>query len=185
MKQRDPYSLPSLLIREAIPFTMALFSLSLAINNYPLLPDQIPLHFGPGGTPDRWADKSWGLILLLPAIQLGSYLLIATFTLLSASTHNFTRFINLPGANPDGLTHKQLSDLRRVIVTGLYNINLATMGMLTYINYGLIQTGLERWQGLGSMVWFFLGLIALLSGWLVFACYNITRRQKSPNSRRK
>lgn len=41
---------------------------------YPLLPEQMPVHWGLSGRPDRWARKSWAVIFFLPT--LGAYLQI-------------------------------------------------------------------------------------------------------------
>lgn len=35
------------------------------------LPDRIPMHFGLGGTPDRWADRTLGSWMALPIIASG------------------------------------------------------------------------------------------------------------------
>lgn len=37
---------------------------------YPLLPEQIPIHFGGDGRPDRWVSAHWVVWLLLPLMAL-------------------------------------------------------------------------------------------------------------------
>lgn len=40
-----------------INLTLIIVNLALALVRYPLLPDQIPIHFGLDGQPDQWGDK--------------------------------------------------------------------------------------------------------------------------------
>jgi uncharacterized membrane protein len=43
---------------------------------YPALPEQVPVHWGATGEPDRWVARSWGA-LLLPLIMLLNWMLLS------------------------------------------------------------------------------------------------------------
>ncbi len=53
----------------AVPLIIAL-STALAISSH--LPEQVPIHFGPGGEPDYFVDKSAFIFVITPTLLLGS-----------------------------------------------------------------------------------------------------------------
>lgn len=53
-----------------IPFAIIALNIVLGLINYDSLPDKIPMHFNIMGEVDRWADKSLGVVLELPMMQL-------------------------------------------------------------------------------------------------------------------
>ncbi len=48
---------------------LLLATVMIAVFGYPAMADRIPIHFGLAG-PDRWADKSWGVVLSPIALEL-------------------------------------------------------------------------------------------------------------------
>jgi len=56
---------------------LILAAVGLTVAVFPLLPDQIILHWGPDMQPDQWADKNLRDLLLMPFIALGTVALMA------------------------------------------------------------------------------------------------------------
>jgi uncharacterized membrane protein len=59
--------------------------------NWTAFPDSVPIHFGINGEPDRFGDKASGLALL-PAINIGLYLLIVLLPLIDPRKKNYNLF---------------------------------------------------------------------------------------------
>ncbi|GGM18547.1 membrane protein [Paraliobacillus quinghaiensis] len=53
-----------------IPAVISVTLIILSMNLFDQLPNQIPTHWGPDGTPDAFTDKSWLSVLSLPIISL-------------------------------------------------------------------------------------------------------------------
>lgn len=53
-----------------IPFGISLVSTVLTLIFYQQIPARIPMHYNAGGHVDRWADKSYRTVLLMPLLQL-------------------------------------------------------------------------------------------------------------------
>jgi uncharacterized membrane protein len=61
------------------------------------LPEKIPIHFTVHGVPDNWADKSWGVWLLLPLVALGlTILFYATTYLVDVANKRHPKWLSLP-----------------------------------------------------------------------------------------
>jgi uncharacterized membrane protein len=66
---------------------MALFSLAV----YPLLPEQIPVHWGLSGDVDGWTAK-WPGAFMAPALALGIWLLLQVLPKVDPRRRNYERF---------------------------------------------------------------------------------------------
>lgn len=58
---------------------------------YPRLPEEIPIHWGLSGEPDRWVDQTWGA-LLLPTIMLVNWGLFVLFPRIDPRQENIAKF---------------------------------------------------------------------------------------------
>jgi uncharacterized membrane protein len=63
-------------IVHTINIALLLALIGLSLNAFPDLPERIPLHFGSGGEPDRWGDRTLLSWLLLPLIAAGTVVLL-------------------------------------------------------------------------------------------------------------
>ena len=55
-----------------VSFLIVFVSFAIALAKYPSLPDSIPTHWDINMQPDAWNDKSLGIVLLMPIINLGT-----------------------------------------------------------------------------------------------------------------
>jgi uncharacterized membrane protein len=67
-----------------------------ALITYSSLPEKIPIHFNTHGTPDSWADKSWGVWLTMPLIALGLTCLFYVTTALVDVAKKHPKWLSLP-----------------------------------------------------------------------------------------
>jgi uncharacterized membrane protein len=112
--------------------------LVLAILAYPTLPGSIPTHFSSSGTPDAYSAKSWGVVLLVPAI--GGFL-VALFLLLAAAVLRTRSEIDPAHAERDAarqaIFRGRMARILLVLGTGVE----ATVGMTSLPVLGLVVFG--------------------------------------------
>ena len=53
----------------AAGLVVILATVIVAVVQFPYIPDRIPVHLGANMEPTRWADKSWGSVLMMPLIN--------------------------------------------------------------------------------------------------------------------
>jgi len=159
--------------RLALPGVLVLVTVYLAVTNYPGLPELIPTHFGPNGTPDSWGKKSFFNIFSLPILQFSLYALLAALTVIFSKRQNIRDMINLPGR--DKLTAEQLEQIRTIIVDGISLLNLFTTTMLFYIQFGMFKIAYHRWSDLGPTVWVFTILIVMSAGWMLYRIFQVRK----------
>lgn len=56
-------------------------SVAVALIKYPSLPDPLPTHFDINMNPDAWSEKSIGVVLTMPLINLGTMIVLAVSTI--------------------------------------------------------------------------------------------------------
>lgn len=120
--------------------------------NYSGLPDSVPIHYGIGGQPDRFASKP--AIFLLPVIGFASFALLALVG----------KFPNL--AKKPWLSQEQ--NRKRVELSKSFMpwLNLLICLMFFYIQWATIQTALGITTGLNPAIMIcFVGGILLFSLW--------------------
>lgn len=118
---------------------VALVSFSLYI--YPALPERIPRHFGPGGAPDAWTDRTLLSWLLLPLIGVASTVLMY---LIGALLPTRPHLLNMPDRKkllelPPGLQQHVLREASAL----LYATALVMLVMFGAIQYGAYESALS------------------------------------------
>ena len=114
---------------------VALVGGSVAV--YPELPDRIPVHFGSGGAPDRWADTSWGSWFGLPLTTIVVNVLLYGITLLAQRD---PRFINIPEKRR---FLKLPSERQRVVLARVGN-GIEGFALLLTLFFSSIQLSIYR-----------------------------------------
>lgn len=109
-----------------------LFGLSLYV--YPDLPAQIPTHFGPGGEPDSWSEKSVMTWLMLPLFAAGTAILLY---IVAAAMPTNPSLVNMP--NKDRLL-KLPKPLQQWVLEVVRNFLYMT-AWLMLIMFALLQLG--------------------------------------------
>ncbi|CFX84067.1 Domain of unknown function DUF1648 [Syntrophomonas zehnderi OL-4] len=156
---------------ELIPLLMLGFILAYTVTYYPLMPERIPTHFGPSGQPDAWSAKGfWSvyiLVLLAGAVWLT---MLAINYILIIKPDDPGRYMNISQREKDRLGTKRLEEIRTISARMMVIINITTVGLLTVIQYGSVNTALGLQNGIGWGVWFFAAALVLESLWMLFKC---------------
>lgn len=118
---------------------VALVAFSLYI--YPELPERIPRHFGAGGTPDAWGDRTLSSWLLLPLIGVGS---AALMYVIAALLPTRPHLLNIPDRKkllelPPGLQQHVLREAAAM----LYATAFVMLLMFAAIQYGAYESALS------------------------------------------
>ncbi len=149
---------------ELIPIAMLIFAFTYTWEYYPLLPEQVPTHFGLTGTPDAWSTKGIWSVFALPlvgaAVWLSMFLLNYFFII---RPDDPGRYINLPKQHKERLGREKLEGIRTATVLGVMIINLTLAGMIATFQYGSVNTALGRQQGLGMIALLFAAAILIES----------------------
>lgn len=159
----------SLTNRLALPAVFVVITVYLAIINYPTLPEKIPTHFSSSGMPDSWGLKTFTSVFSLPFLQISLYGILSGLIVLFTRRQDIRDIINLP--KRDQLTKDQLEKIRVIIIDGMSLLNITTVIMLFYIQYGTFQIMLKKWAGLGPFVWLFTVLIVGISAWMLYRIF--------------
>ena len=123
----------------------------LPILYFEQLPEKIPSHFGPGGLPDGYSDKS--IIWLLPFIGAIIYFALSW---INKSPHTFNY--------PQKITEQNAERLYRTATQMMRNLKALIVGVFAYITFVTIHVALGNLSGLGKLftpVFFaaFLGIV--------------------------
>jgi uncharacterized membrane protein len=122
---------------DAFNILLLLALVGFALWAWPRLPDRIPTHFGVGGEPDRWADRSWASWFGVPGVAVGLTLLMAGVRVL-IRTH--PRWVNLP----DRRRLSDLPPLARGPVLEVVSTLLALVQTELLVIFGLIMAATFR-----------------------------------------
>jgi len=143
----NPYNINQIIDRFAL--MLMVVGLLIPAFYYSGLPPEIPIHFNWRGRPDWWVGKIW--VWLLPC--------------LSVILYNMLGRINY--ADPEE-TGRKAAELR-VLQQMMRWIRLFVMTSFLYLTWGIIQTGMGHWEGLGIyfvpvFIGALLGLVAYYFG---------------------
>jgi uncharacterized membrane protein len=125
-------------IQEFLALSGLALQAAVVRNYWNRLPEQIPTHFGAGGSPDGFGAKS--MLVLLPAIALGLYLLL---TALSFFPGRFSY--------PVTVTDRSRSQLYAIAIAMLGWLKVEVISIFAYITWVTIQVALGLSAGLGSV----------------------------------
>ena len=119
------------------PFLLTLIGLAAftlwGARIYDDLPDTIPTHWGPGGEPDAWDEKSFGTVFMPQLIAAGSAALMAVLALVIPALLNPTR-------NPSAWKRYRLEGAERATISALGWISLLTVLLVGFL-------GVQGWIG--------------------------------------
>ncbi|HCW51978.1 MAG TPA: hypothetical protein DGR79_07975 [Clostridiales bacterium] len=105
--------------------------------SWPALPQEVPVDFGPSGTPVAWGSKS--VLLLLGGVALAVHV---GLSLLRRIPHLYNYPFPITEANA-----KRQYLLARTLVTAL---RTEVVGVFAYIEWQMIRVALGRAEGLGE-----------------------------------
>lgn len=141
---------------ELIGLIGLLVLVGLPLFYYPELPDQLPHHYGLDGKPDRYGGKE--IVWLLPAIGILLYL---GMWYLNRFPHIFNYTVKI--------TEQNAQTQYRLSTRMIRSLNTFIAWMFAYINYAIVQGGLEDTFSLGN--WFIpilLGGLFLIIGLFLY-----------------
>lgn len=135
---------------ELIPVVLLIFAFGYSAANYPLLPEQVPTHFGFAGTPDAWRAKGFASVYLPPVMAAIIWLSMALMNyFLIMGPEDPGKCINLPQRQKEQLGPAKLEAIRTTTARGMMLINLTVIATITILQYGSINTALGLQKGLG------------------------------------
>jgi|GEM_PF-449044 len=155
---------------------------------YETLPDLIPTHFGPSGTPDAWSEKSiWSVYgtLIIGSIIYISMTLINIFLIILPDDPR--KVINISERQKDLLGPEQLEKIRAFAVRSMVAINYIVVVMIAYLSFSAIKIALGLSTGLGYLIWIFFIAIMFISIYMVIKLISMTstshiKKGKNDNS---
>lgn len=124
-------------------------SLTLVIKAWTVLPDSIPVHFGPTGQPNSYGNRF--VILILPGTSIFFYVL---FTVLSSFPHLYNYLWPITEQNA-----REQYQLARLLVAAL---KVQFIWLFCYMEWKIIQVALKSASGLG--IWFLPIVLILIFG---------------------
>lgn len=163
---------------ELIPLVLIVIAFYLAISKYASLPDRIPTHFGPTGSPDEWGSKA--SVFIFPAIGTGVYVLLTSLNFLLALSKDPKRFVNLPKERLDRLTPARAEELARFLNRSLFALKSLIMGMVVYGVYETVEVALGHAVGLGAPFFVLIAAIIALVIFMTWRSFRLTARTKAP-----
>ena len=146
---------------ELIGLIGLLILVGLPMYYYPELPDQVPHHYGADGVADRYGGK--GIVWTLPAIGLIMYV---GLWYLNRFPHIFNYTVEI--------THENAASQYRIATRLIRSLNSFTAWLFAYINYAIIQGGLNGGFDLG--IWF---LPVVIGGMLLLITIFLYRATKA------
>lgn len=101
---------------------------------YPQLPDRIPTHFGIGGEPDAWSDRSVAAWFLLPAV---AAFVTVVMLLVGAMVSRRPQYVNMPAkARLLELPPEEQRPILARVQLFIYRLNALMLVMLSAIQLG-------------------------------------------------
>jgi uncharacterized membrane protein len=122
------YNLPQIIDRFAL--MLMVVGLLIPAFYHAELPPEVPIHFNWRGLPDWYAPKMW--VWLLPGVSVIMYNLLGR--------------VNYADSRE---TDRKAAELR-VLQQMMRWIRLFVMASFLYLTWGIIQTALGHWEGLGT-----------------------------------
>lgn len=127
------------------------------------IPNNIPTHFGPSGTPDAWGGK--GSLIMLPFVEIGLYILL---TVVGKFPHAYNYIVEITEQNA-----RYQYQNARTLISWLKADLVIVFG---YIQYKTIQVALGRASGLGAG--FVLVFLLVLFGTVGYYIVRMLKRKK-------
>ncbi len=113
-----------------LPFLLSVLALAAVVvwglRVYPDLPETIPTHWGPGGVPDAWEEKSFGSVFMPQVIAAGTTALMAVLALVIPALMN-------PPKDPSAWKRYRLEGAERATISVLGWISLLTALFVGYL----------------------------------------------------
>jgi uncharacterized membrane protein len=158
---------------ELIPLLLLILAFYIALSNYSLLPDTIPIHFDAQGNPDGWCSK--GMIFVGPIASAVIFILLTAFNVILAVADNPKRFINLPKKRKDALTETQAETLAIFINRCLFVLKTLILCLFTYLTWQTTQIALDKASNLGILFKLLIGIILALVGYMVWKSLRLNK----------
>ena len=118
------------------------------------LPQRVPVHFGADGTPNRWAEKGWEVILLfiMPWLLTG---LMYGFTALIPWLRRHPQWVNIPNKEKFlSLPPEKQAPIFDYIIEVLTSLAAAINFLFLCLCYGVVQVAIGVYS---SLPWWAVG----------------------------
>ena len=131
---------------------------------YPLLPANIPSHFGVDGAADAWSVKTWWSVFLPAMLQI-------VLTALTWWLSHHPEYSNLPSSLPlRAVAEPMQTKIRAILAHLLVMTGVLVNLIMAYVALAVVRVGLGEAAHMDSWLIFFLaGFLILLS--LVYAIW--------------
>ena len=133
------------IIIEALAAICLIYMIVQIIISYPSLAQSIPTHFGAGGNPDAWGDKS--SLLIIPVVTIFLYV---GLTVLNKYPHVFNYPVPITAQNAT----RQYQYAKSLLST----IKFTTSGLFLYIQLQTVYVAKQIQSGIGT---YFLVIIVI------------------------
>ena len=126
-----------------------------------LLPEQVPLHFGIGGAPDRWGSRTEALVIFA-LVGAGAAVLLGGGARLARSLPLRSVWVNLPHKDWWTATPEREQRARRELARQMYTIATATMVLVGTAVVLTVVAARRDDPDLGASGWVLLALVVVV-----------------------
>lgn len=158
---------------ELIALFLLLLAFYIALSNYSILPDTIPVHFNAQGIPDNWGSKR--MVFLYPGLNAFIYVSFTALNIWFATTKDPKSLINLPQKRKAVLSNAQAEELRTFLNRCLFLLKVIIQGLTIYLVYITIELAWGRVNSLGQGFFLFIAAIIGVAGFMVWKAFHLTR----------
>jgi uncharacterized membrane protein len=158
---------------ELVSIFLVIITFYIALSDYSALPDTIPTHFNAQGIPNDWSSKR--TIFIFPILNAVFFLSLTFFNFWFAIVDDPKRFINLPRKRKEAMTKEQAETLRIFLNRCLFILKIIMLGLFTYLTWQTIEIALGRASSLGSFFWLLIGALLVLTGYMVWKSFRLTK----------
>jgi uncharacterized membrane protein len=128
-------------------------ALTYAIQNYDLMPARVPIHFNASGTPDGFADRSFGSVYVMPTMTLVMGIVVGGAAVLTARAKRALR------AQDGGVSLAAQERFRRAVARYLAIVASITAVMMTTMSIYATRAAVGASPGLPPWILIFAGAL--------------------------
>lgn len=135
-----------------LTFVFTGYSIYYPLINYDNLSDRIPAHFNYLGEPDTWSNKSVGVLLMAPLINLLIQLIMLLIVWWVTKIDDFRTLINGPREKIQKMSSEKVNEIQKFIISHTLFTMLLVATLIMAVSIGQTVVALGKTTSLGLSV---------------------------------